>query len=141
MLPQFNTDNFLSTSLFVGIFVFITYMFLKNTVIKYIENITLDGENATKNLKENQHEIKKNMDICANEIKKVKIITEKEYKNAENFMEKTYKENIIKIHEELEKTNREKEISLKEKIINEYKSNNITSILEDIKVNLNKGKK
>lgn len=135
MLPQFNMENFLSTSLFVWIFIFITYKFLQSTIIKYIEDITLYSENQIKEIEKDNEEMEIKINLSYEEANKIKNEINKEYKTSEHLIQKTYRENIIKINEELQKKNKEKELLLKIKLQNKYKESNLTHILKDIKYN------
>lgn len=135
MLPQFNMENFLSTSLFVWAFIFITYKFLQSTIIKYIEDITLYSENQIKKIEKDNEEMEIKINLSYEEADKIKNEINKEYKTSEHLIQKTYRENIIKINEELQEKNKEKELLLKIKLQNKYKESNLTHILKDIKYN------
>jgi F0F1-type ATP synthase membrane subunit b/b' len=139
MLPQFNMDDFFSTSLFVFAFIFITYKFLQYTIIKYINNITLESENHLEEIEKNNKKMEEEIQISQEKINLIKNELKKAYEDSKYLMEKNYKENLVKINEELFIINKQKENTLQKKIEDEYKNNNISHILNHIKINLTKG--
>lgn len=135
MLPQFNMENFFSTSLFIWGFLFVTYKFLQMTIIKYIEDITLYSEKKINNLLKENEDLEKEINNSHKKLEKISEELNYEYKNAKYEIKKKYREKIVEINENFKKQNKEKEELLKEKIQNQYKNSNISHILAKVKYN------
>ena len=87
-LPQFHMTNFLSTSLFVWIFMFLTYKFLQNTIIKYINNLTSYSENKIQELENENNKTEIEINESHKKIKKIQENISIDYKNAKDSIQK-----------------------------------------------------